>query len=89
MKIWDLFMIKGIKALFCTGLALIDHMQSQMIEVSDLGSIFMMFDEVQKSEEVMTAPFLNKIGYFYHKISNDYIAKMRDRIRRDVEVELQ
>lgn len=48
----------------------------------------MMFDEAQKSEEMMTPAFLSKIGFFYSKISNDYISKMRERLRGDVEKEL-
>lgn len=88
MKIWDLFMIKGIKALFCTGLALIDHIQPQLMEAGDLASIFMLFDEAQKSQEMMTPGFFSKIAHFYSKISNDYIAKMRERLRSSVEEEL-
>lgn len=41
----------------------------------------MLFDEAQKSEDLMTPAFLNKIAFFYSKISNDYISKMRNILR--------
>jgi hypothetical protein len=89
LKIWDLFMIKGFKALFCTALAMIDHLREQLLRVSDLGMIFMMFDEAQKHDEVMTTVFLRKIGLYYQSISNNYVSKMRQYLRPEVELDLQ
>ena len=37
MKIWDLFMIKGVKALFSAGLAFFDALKTELLEVTDLG----------------------------------------------------
>lgn len=58
-------MIKGFKALFCTALAMIDHLRESLLTVSDLGQVFMLFDEAQKNDEVMSTIFLTKIGRYY------------------------
>jgi hypothetical protein len=50
-----------------------------------IASIFALFDEVQKSESTLSTEFLNKIGYYYSRISNDYLAKKREKIRVLVE----
>ena len=42
-------MLKGVKALFSTGLAFINFMKKDLLEATDIGMIFMIFDEVQKS----------------------------------------
>lgn len=52
-------MIKGVKALFCTGLALLDYLAPSLLDATDLGinyskitcigQIFMLFDEAQKN----------------------------------------
>lgn len=89
LKIWDLFMIKGFKALFCTALAMIDHLREPLLAVSDLGQIFMMFDEAQKNDEVMSTIFLTKIGRYYQRISNNYVSQMRSYLRPTVEDDLQ
>ena len=74
-------MIKGVKALFCTGLALLDYMKSELFEVGDLASIFAKFDETQKSDEIMNKEFLKKVGKYYKNISNDFISKRREDLR--------
>jgi hypothetical protein len=51
----------------------------------NVASIFALFDEVQKSESTLSTEFLNKIGYYYSRISNDYLAKKREKIRVLVE----
>jgi hypothetical protein len=43
-----------------------------------IASILALFDEVQKSESTLSTEFLNKIGYYYSRISNDYLAKERE-----------
>ena len=37
MKLWDLFMLKGIRILFGAAMAYLEHLKSKLDEVHDLG----------------------------------------------------
>jgi hypothetical protein len=67
---------------------MIDHLRESLLTVSDLGQIFMMFDEAQKNDEVMSTIFLTKIGRYYQRISNNYVSEMRKYLRPTVEEDL-
>ena len=82
-------MLKGVKALFSTGLAFINFMKKDLLEATDIGMIFMIFDEAQKSQEIMNPKFLRSVGEYYQKISNNYLSKTREKLRGKVEDELQ
>lgn len=81
-------MLKGVKALFSTGLAFINFMKKDLQEATDIGMIFMIFDEAQKNEEIMNPTFLRSVGEYYQKISNNYLSKTREKLRGKVEEEL-
>jgi hypothetical protein len=44
-------MMKGVNVLFATGLAFLEYFKKQILELSDLASLFMLFDQIQKSED--------------------------------------
>jgi hypothetical protein len=46
LRLWDLFMLKGIRVLFGAGLAYLEHLRQKLMDVQDLASLFMMFDQV-------------------------------------------
>ena len=39
-------MLKGIRVLFGAGLAYLEHLRQKLMDVQDLASLFMMFDQV-------------------------------------------
>jgi hypothetical protein len=37
LKLWDLFMLKGIRVLFGAGMAYLEHLRPKLLDVHDLG----------------------------------------------------
>jgi hypothetical protein len=48
VKVFDLFILKGIKTIFSVGLAVFDSMQKHLLKMKDFGEIFVSFTTVPK-----------------------------------------
>jgi hypothetical protein len=59
------------------------------MDVQDLASLFMMFDQVQKTEEVNNQRFFSVVGFYYQNFKESTLDRIRTDSRKEVEDELQ
>ena len=88
LRLWDLFMLKGIRVLFGAGLAYLEHLRQKLMDLQDLASLFMMFDQVQKTEEVNNQRFFSVVGFYYQNFKESTLDRIRTDSRKEVEDEL-
>ena len=82
-------MMKGVNVLFATGLAFLENFKKQILELSDLASLFMLFDQIQKSEDAYNQKFFLTLSVFYYKLHYENLERVRESKRPEVEEELQ
>mmetsp|Transcript_4402 Transcript_4402/g.3197 ORF Transcript_4402/g.3197 Transcript_4402/m.3197 type:complete len:107 (-) Transcript_4402:973-1293(-) len=87
LKVWDLFMLKGVKVLFNVAICIIYLIRSSLMSTEDFGSLFSIIEKSPKSEidpdSLMAALSLPKLH-----IKNKEIVKIRLAARSHVISEL-
>lgn len=83
-------MLKGMRILYATALAIIYELKESIFQVTDLGTLFVLFDQQLKSDTIFyTERFYRLIGLYYDLVKEDYVEYERNQCRFDVEKELQ
>ncbi|CDW87967.1 tbc domain-containing protein [Stylonychia lemnae] len=86
LKVWDLFMIKGVKVLFNAGLSILSILKKSLLEAQDFQTAFLLIDQTSKSE-VTVEKLIEEMKKF--AIRKRAITKLRNQQRPEVENDLQ